>query len=141
MAPRLEGLALGIFTVRGINEVGKRQIVEDWMQRAGMDLLLLQETKVNRARTENRGACEWYFNTGVGAGAAAEAAALRADGWRVPPPTARRSVEHLGVGIVCRGWMRELLTDVRPKGARLMEATFSTQPPLRVGTHVAPHAG
>lgn len=66
---------------------------------------------------------------------------MRADGWRVPPPTARRAVEHLGVRIVCRGRLRELLTDVRPAGARITEASFSTQPPLRVVTCVAPHAG
>lgn len=43
----------------GVQEVGKRQMVEAWMQAGGVDLPLRQETKVNRAKTENRGACAW----------------------------------------------------------------------------------
>lgn len=57
------------------NETGKRQMVDDWMQRPEVDLLLVQGAKVTRVQTEHRGG-EWYFATEVDPGAAAEAAAL-----------------------------------------------------------------
>lgn len=132
---------MATFNVRGLQEVGKRQAVEEWMHRTGIDLLMLQETKVNRAQTENRRARAWYFTSGVGPGVAAGAAALRAGGWRVPPTVARKAVEHIGVEIVCRGRLRKYLEEVRPRGARMMEVTFATQPCLAAVCAAAPHAG
>ena len=51
--------------MQGINTLGKRQEIEKWMEIKRVDLLCIQETKVNCNAMECRNGFTWYFSSGV----------------------------------------------------------------------------
>lgn len=77
------------------------------MKSRRIDISMLQETNVNVSQKERRGDCEWRFSSGVDPAKVAEAAAMRAGGWKTGRSLAAASVEHFGVAIVVRVAMRE----------------------------------
>ena len=45
--------------------IGKRQEIEKWMEKKKIDLLCIQETKINCNASESRHGFTWYFSSSV----------------------------------------------------------------------------
>lgn len=117
----LRGFTAATWNVRGISEVGKRQRVEEWMRRAGIDLLTLQETKANRAQTQRQGVVLKYWSRLGDGGGGRSLAGGRLEG----PAVARKAVEHFGVGMLGVSTGGEALGRA-PHGSELRGAALTT---------------
>ena len=51
--------------IQGPNMIGKRQEIEKWMEEKRIDILCIQETKINCNATEKRNGYTWYFSSDV----------------------------------------------------------------------------
>ena len=58
-------LRIATFNIRGINEITKRQQLDRWVEQKHIDILLLQETKVNHNSTEHGLYTRTFFHTEV----------------------------------------------------------------------------
>eukprot|EP00973_Karenia_brevis_P052213 7255161-Karenia_brevis.AAC.1 len=45
---------IATLNIQGLNAIGKRQEIEKWMEDKNVDILCIQETKINHNSTESR---------------------------------------------------------------------------------------
>ena len=86
--------------VQGINMIGKRDKRQKngWQKR--IDILCIQETKINCNATENRNGFSWYFSSDVKDADRDKANKLR-NCKKIPLTLQEKVREHRGVGSVC----------------------------------------
>lgn len=53
---------LASLSIQGVNQAGKREEVEQWMEEANIDIMVLQETRTKHNTRENRKHYTWYFS-------------------------------------------------------------------------------
>ena len=49
--------------VQGLNEITKRQSIEKWALEKKIDVVMVQETRINDASKEEKPKHIWYFST------------------------------------------------------------------------------
>ena len=72
-----------------------------------IDLLCIQETKINCNAMECRNGYTWYFSSGVKDADRDKATKLRNNNRRIPPNLQEKIREHRGVGFVCSNELHE----------------------------------
>ena len=102
------------------------------MEKHSLDILCLQETKINSNSQENHDSYTMYWSTGVTDDARNKAENLKRSGKarRQNPEhmrTFRAAIEHLGVGICCSKSIAKFITDVRQISARNIVITLRMQ--------------
>ena len=77
--------------------VGKRQEIEKWMEQKKIDLLCIQETKINCNASESRNCFIWYFSSSVKDADRDKATKLKNCNKKVPAQLQEKIREHRGV--------------------------------------------
>ena len=128
----IQNLRIASLNCRGLSSISKRERVIHLMEKYNLDILCLQETKINCNSREIHDDCILYWSTGVPDDARNKAENLKRSGRASkhnpePMRTFRATIEHLGVGICCRKYITRLLTDVRQISARNIVITLRMQ--------------
>ena len=134
-------LKIATLNVKGFNEASKRQEIERWAEEAGIDILALQETKINATSQEQRGKYTAYFSTKIDQAKRDRVEQNRQAGNRPNPEQWRELAEHWGVGIMVKNALVACITDINPINGRMMKISFDTTPRLHVFSVYAPQAG
>ena len=100
-------LKFATMNIQGINTLGKRQEIEKWMKKKKIDLLCIQETKINCNAMECRSGYTWYFSSGVKDAGRDKATKLKNSNKKIPPSLQEKIREHRGVGFVCSNELHE----------------------------------
>ena len=91
-------MVMATLNIQGMKEVMKREEVEEWMVRRGVDVLALQETHIPETKVEVRNKFTWYFSGKA-------------------PPGEKAIVE--GVALVIKNDWRNYIADVQPVNERI----------------------
>ena len=132
----------------GITHISGRQKIVHTMRVNQLDILALQETRVNTFSTEEHDGYTFYFSTSVTYEQKVEAEKVRQQQKQQEQPTLSEielynlDAEKHGVGIAYSSKLRPYKTNVQQINGRLLLATFNT---AHVKTNIvvayAPHAG
>ena len=82
--------------IQGLNMIGKRQEIEKWMEEKKIDILCIQEAKINCNSTENRKGFIWYFSSEVKDADRDKANKMRSCNKRIPKTLQEKIREHRG---------------------------------------------
>lgn len=128
---------------RSTNTTEKRKLIDDWANRFKIDILCLQETKVNTNKTIESENFTWFFATGIAVDKRANVQNKRFDGKRVSKEEFQSTTEHHGVGIAIHNRLLRTLIDVHPISSissRIITAKFKSTCNLNIVSTYAPTA-
>ena len=128
----VQQLKIASLNCRGLSSLSKRERVIHLMEKHGLDILCLQETKINSNSREELDSYTMYWSTGVSDEARNKAETLKRSGKarRQHPEdmrTFRAAIEHLGVGICCSRSVARFTTDIKQISARNIVLTLRMQ--------------
>ena len=112
-------IKMATLNVQGMFRVAKREEVEAWMEKRGVDILALQETHIPTSHKEKRSKHTWYFSGGE-----------EQDNKGI----------HAGVAIVIRNELRNYIVQVAPVSDRIMYITLKGRRNMDVFSVYAPTA-
>ena len=101
-------LRISTLNIRGTNQIGVRENMDQWMKDNKIDILLLQETKSPQNKREIRKEHTWYFSGND------------------------KDRCHHGVGIVVRNEFCKHILDIEPINERLMYITLDSTMPISI---------
>ena len=140
-------LSVATLNCRGLLEASKREQIVQIMHVHQIDLLALQETKVNSSSEEQRqheGTGKRYscfFSSNAQRDAPPRVQPQHANG-KAKAQAARRMIEHHGLGFVVGPRLINCIKDCTPHSSRLMEIRLRNHgPDICLINHYAPHSG
>ena len=133
-------LNIATWNIRGLNEITKRQQVDKWMETKGIDILLLQETKVNTECTETRDYSHMFFATEVPRSLVDAVEKDRAAGKKIAKERWERATEKRGIGIAVAKKMMPFIQDIEAISGRIMTITIKGAPDYTIINTYSPHA-
>ena len=135
-------LRMATINCKGINEIGKRQQIKQWMQDKKIDIAFLQETKVKEQTHETGDTHTIYL-----ASDPKEHSEVRRDvkgkgkGKGVKRSSSSKwKVETAGVGVIITKELNRSLLDIRQVSSRIISVDIKTIPRLRIIGCYAPQA-
>ena len=127
--------------MQGINTLGKRQEIEKWMESKKIDLLCMQETKINCNAMECRNGFTWYFSSGVKDTDRDKATKLRSINKKIPQNLPEKIREHRGVGFVCSNELHEHIEKITAHDSNNIVLQIKGKVDLIFHNTYQPHAG
>ena len=138
--------------VRGLAEIGKRMIIEQWAEKHCIDVVCVTETHHPHSSVESvpdgmyveeekiRGDWKWFFSSGVDPKDLEKLEKTKKTGGRATAAIREQAREYHGVAtMVHKRWWHNI-TDARPAGSRAMVLELKTKPRLKFLAAYAPHA-
>ena len=119
----------------------KRQEIEKWMDQKKIELLCIQETKINCNATESRNGFSWYFSSSVKDADRDKATKLKNCNKKVPAQLAEKIREHKGVGFVWTSKLEESIKRVSAHDSNNMTLSITGEVDLIIHNTYQPHAG
>ena len=118
-----ETFRIATLNCRGLASISKRERVIHLMTKHNIDILCLQETKINSNSKEEHDGFVMYWSSGVKDDSRNKAEDLKRSGRarrnnQQDAQTFRNAIEHLGVGIVFKRKIQRYVVDVIQKSAR-----------------------
>jgi len=138
--PGKKPMKLASINVRGLNDITKRQHITKWAEDNEVDILCMQETKINANTKENWGTYEAYFSTDIDAKTRDQAETKRHQGHKITRAEWQAIAEHHGVGIAINKKLIPHLLEIKAHSGRLIEAVFLNTTNVRIVSAYAPHA-
>ena len=133
-------LKVATFNIRGINEITKRQQLDDWMNSERIDIALLQETKVNTKSIERGINTFTYFNTEIDAAARDKIEQRRQAGQKINKREAEGIMEKRGTAIMVHQRLAPYIKQVTTHGGRTMALHLHGAPGYTIINTYCPHA-
>ena len=123
-------LLIATLNCRGLSSLSKRERVIYLMHKNKIDVLCLQETKINSNSREEHDGFIMFWSSGIEDDCRNKAEELKRSGKGCRNNAAharifRSAIEHLGVGIVYRKSLQSYVVDVKQHSARNIMLTFS----------------
>ena len=113
-----QDLKIATLNLRGLKQAGKREEVERWMEKNGIDILGTQETHISQNNKERRKNYTWYLNGNE-------------EGER----------EFAGVAWVISNKLNKYISDVIPHNSRVTELRIEGTAPIFLMNIYAPQSG
>ena len=84
--------------VQGLNEITKRQSIEKWALERKIDVVMVQETRINDTSREEKLKHIWYFSTSTKFKDKEQVEQKRAAGGKATRADWKQALEYHGVG-------------------------------------------
>ena len=138
--PHSKQIKVATFNIRGINEITKRQQLDEWMDSGKIDIALLQETKINTNSIERGLHTFTYFNTEVDPAARDRIEQKRQSGHRITKREAEDIMEKRGTAIMVHQRLAPYIKQVTTHGGRTMALHLHGAPGYTIINTYCPHA-
>ena len=89
---------IATLNVQGLNEITKRQTMEKWAAENKIDLVMVQETRINDSSKEEKPKHIWFFSTSTKYKDKEQVEKKRAGGGRATRAEWKQALEYRGVG-------------------------------------------
>eukprot|EP00973_Karenia_brevis_P087182 12087378-Karenia_brevis.AAC.1 len=110
------------------------------MEEKKIDILLVQETKINHNSTESRKGFTWYFSTDVKDADRDKVSKLRNANKKVPATLNEKTREHRGVGIIFNKKVEKYVKQVTAHDGNNITAHVEGPTTLVIHNTYQPHA-
>lgn len=143
----IKELRVASLNCRGLASISKRERVIHTMKKHKLDILCMQETKVNSNSSETHDGYLFYWSSDISDDARNKARDLKNSGKaKADNPQHRRifldTIEHLGVGVVCAPRLKKYVMNVKQCSARNLIVSIKTLgPALDIVSTYTPQAG
>ena len=127
--------------VQGLNEITKRQSIDEWAPQRQIDVVMVQETRINNTAKEEKQKQMWFFSTSTDFKDVKQVEKKRAAGGRATRAEWKQALENHGVGALVTNKLVKDIEEVEPVNGRLMKVVMDSTPRLHVINGYAPQGG
>ena len=99
------GIKIATLNVQGLNSLSKREEIMRFMEKHDIDIIALQENKINSNSKEEKNGFYWYFSSDVSDKMREKVVNKRETGERPSKIEWEQSTERLGTGFVMKEWL------------------------------------
>ena len=128
----LQQFKIASLSCRGLSSISKRERIIHLMSKEKIDILCLQETKINHNSQKTHQKCTFYWSTGIPDDARNKATELARSGKAsrknpIHGVVFRRAIEHAGVGVVLSPCAIKYMVSVQPNSGRKIRVSLNMQ--------------